>query len=110
MPRRGRDLELLVAHLEKHLGNTGIQVTSPDYIVGWRSKSRREADVALRTKIGSSSVLVIVECRDRDDTEDVTWVEQLASKRDDVGAAKAVAVSAEGFTKGAKNMASTYDI
>jgi hypothetical protein len=52
----------------------------------------------------------MVECRDRDDTEDVTWVEQLASKRDAVGADKAVAVSATGFTRGAKNAAPTYGI
>jgi Restriction endonuclease len=109
-PRKGRDLEVLVANLEKHLCDTGIQVTSPEYIVGRRSGSRREVDVALRARIGSSNVLVIVECRDRDDTEDVTWVEQLASKREDVGADKAVAVSATGFTTGAKNAAATYGI
>jgi hypothetical protein len=53
---------------------------------------------------------VIVECRDRDATEDVTWIEQLASKREDVGADKAVAVSATGFTEGAKNTGATYGI
>jgi hypothetical protein len=109
-PRKGRDLEVLVANLEKHLGDTGIQVTSPEYIVGRRSGSRREVDVALRAKIGSSLVLVIVECRDRDATEDVTWVEQLAGKREDVGADKAVAVSAAGFTTGARNAAATCGI
>jgi hypothetical protein len=110
MVRKGRDLELLVANLEKHLSGTLIQVTSPDYIVGRMSGSRREVDVALRAEIGSSNVLVIVECRDRDATEDVTWVEQLASKREDVGADKAVAVSATGFTKGARNAAATFGI
>lgn len=109
-PRQGRNVELLVAHLEKHLGGTGIQVASPEYIVGRMSGSRREVDVTLRAKIGSSNVLVIVECRDRDDTEDVTWVEQLATKRKDVGADKAVAVSATGFSKGAKNTAAKLDI
>jgi hypothetical protein len=109
-PRKGRDLEVLVANLEKHLGDTRIQVTSPDYIVGRNSGSRREVDVALRARIGSSLVLVIVECRDRDETQDVTWVEHLASKREDVGADKAVAVSAMGFTKGAKNAAAAYGI
>jgi hypothetical protein len=92
------------------LGDTEIQITSPEYIVGRNSESRREVDVALRAKIGSSNVLVIVECRDRDDAEDVTWVEQLATKRDDVGADKAVAVSAAGFTAGAKNMAAAKGI
>jgi hypothetical protein len=110
MVRKGRDLEILVANLEKHLSHTEIHVTSPDYILGRRSGSRREVDVALRAKIGSSNVLVIVECRDRAATEDVTWVEQLANKREDVGADKAVAVSATGFTEGAKNAAAAFGI
>jgi Restriction endonuclease len=110
MVRKGRDLEILVANLEKHLSHTEIHVTSPEYILGRRSGSRREVDVALRAKIGSSNVLVIVECRDRAATEDVTWVEQLANKREDVGADKAVAVSATGFTEGAKTAAAAFGI
>jgi hypothetical protein len=110
MARKGRDLEKLIALLEMHLGKEGIKVTSPDYIQGRKSKSWREVDISLRSQIGSSDILVIVECRDRQGTEDVTWIEQLASKSEDVGADKAVAVSSTGFTSGAINLATAKNI
>jgi hypothetical protein len=65
----------------------------------------REVDVALRSQVGSVDILVIIECRDRKRRQDVTWIEQLASKRKDVGADRAVTVSANGFSKGAWNLA-----
>jgi hypothetical protein len=64
----------------------------------------------LRSQIGSVDVLVIIECRDRGNAQDVTWIEQLASKREDVGADKAVAVSAAGFSPGARNLARSKQI
>lgn len=110
MPRKGRGLEKLVALLEENLGPKGIKVKSPDYIKGCKSKSAREVDVSLRSQIGSSDILVIVECRDRKDTEDVDWIEQLSKKRRDVGADKAMAVSSTGFSSGAINMAEDEDV
>ncbi len=110
MTRKGRDLEKLVALLEQNLGPQGIQITSPDYIRGKNSNSNREVDISLRSQFGSSDILVIFECRDRKGTEDVTWIEQLATKRKDVGANKAVAVSSTGFSSGAKNVAKLEDI
>ena len=110
MPRKGRSLEKLVAFLEKTLGPQGIKVKSPDYIRGCISKSLREIDISLRSHTGSSEILVIIECRDRKGTEDVTWIEQLPSKREDVGAHKVVAVSSTGFSSGAINMAKVKDI
>ncbi|MFQ5793804.1 MAG: restriction endonuclease [Candidatus Bipolaricaulia bacterium] len=110
MARKGRDLEKLVALLEERLGPQGIEVTSPDYIRGKESKSRREVDVSLRGRVGSASILVIVECRDRQEDEDVTWIEQLAYKAKDVGASKVMAVSSEGFTSGAINRAEANSI
>lgn len=110
MPRKGRDLEKLTAILEEHLSLHGIQVTSPDYIRGRKSNSNREVDISLRSRIGSAEILIIVECRDRQGVEDVTWLEQLAKKREDVKADKAIAVSSVGFTSGAANIAQAEGI
>ncbi|HUI39919.1 MAG TPA: restriction endonuclease, partial [Methanothrix sp.] len=98
MVRKGRDLELLVAFLENHLGPLGIEIKSPDYIQDKDTSQLREVDISLRSKIGSSNILAIVECRDRKGDEDVTWIEQLSRKRESVGADKAVAVSSSGFS------------
>ena len=70
----------------------------------------REVDVSLRSRIGSSNILVIVECRDRKGDEDVTWIEQLSKKRESVRADKAVAVSSSGFSEPAILKASKENI
>lgn len=110
MAREGREFEIMIRFLEEALGPKGISVKSPDYIKGKLSGSTREVDISLKGKIGSTDVLVIIECRDRSDTEDVTWIEQLATKAEDVGAAKVIAVSATGFSSGAEKTASLKNI
>lgn len=110
MPRAGRDLELVVAQLERVLSSGPVEIHSPAYLPGRQSRSVRETDVAIVAKVGSAEVLIIVECRDRKDNEDVRWIEQLVGKRADVGADKAVAVSSEGFTAGARSYASSNRI
>ncbi|MBW8036430.1 MAG: restriction endonuclease [Planctomycetes bacterium] len=103
--RAGRDLEKLIAYLEEFAGPKGMTVTSPDYIMGKLSGSWREVDATLRYSIGSSEVLIALECRKRTDVQDVTWIEQLASKREDIDADVIVAVSSSPFTKGAVEFA-----
>lgn len=110
MPRLGREFETLVSLLEKELGPQGVIVTSPDYIRGKMSGSNREIDISLRHQIGSSCVLLVIECRKRADSQDVSWIEQVASKIKDIGADKAVVVSSNGFTSGAKNFATANNI
>jgi hypothetical protein len=110
VPRAGRSLELLVQALEHLLADAPVEIRSPDFITGRNSGTSREVDVSLRSQVGSVSVLVIIECRDRAKPQDVTWIEQLASKREDVGADKAVAVSAGGFSAGARNLARSKQV
>jgi hypothetical protein len=116
MPRKGRALEQLVAGLERVLGPTDVVIQSPEYIVGRKTGERREVDVTLRTKAGSSDLLVMIECRDRKRRkgtariEGTEWIEQVASKQEDVGANKAVAVCPGGFTKGARKLAAAKQI
>jgi hypothetical protein len=106
MPRDGRALELLVARLEVAASAGGADVRSPDYITGKNSESQREIDVTVRSKVGSTSVLVMLECRDRAGKQDVRWIDEIASKKVDVGADVAVAVAGKGgFTSGAQNAA-----
>lgn len=98
MPREGRDLETLIARIETALSPLGVEVTSPDFFTDRITGQQREVDISIRGKIGSADVLIICECRDRSGSQDVTWIEQLAQKRHDVGAAKAIAVSSSAFT------------
>lgn len=109
MARAGRDLELLVGELERLLGGTRSQIRSPDYIVG-RSGTRREIDVSVRATVGSSELLVILECRNRQDRQGIGWIEQLAGKAQDVRADRAIAVSSSDFSDGARQTAERENI
>lgn len=53
---------------------------------------------------------MMVECRDRRDVQDVTWIDEVAGKAEDVRADKVVAVSAEGFSGGARLSAAARGI
>lgn len=110
MARKGRGLETLVATIEGALERSDIEIKSPDLIVGRQSGMQREVDVSLRGKVGTADLLVIIECRDRAGKQGVDWIEQLASKRDDVGAQVAMAVSASGFTRGALKLAESRQV
>lgn len=92
------------------MSGTDIKITSPDYLVDKITGSKREVDISLRGTFGSNNILIIIECRDRKGAQDVTWIEQLATKCEDVGANKAIAVSSDGFTSGAIAKASFRNI
>lgn len=99
MDKKGRMLEKLVASLERIIANNPeIEIKSPDYIPDKDTGEMREVDVSIRSKVGSSDVLVIIECRDRKSKQDVQWIEQIATKRKSVSASIAMAVSASGFS------------
>lgn len=100
--RAGRYLEILTSQLEHILGAGTLSVKSPEYIPNRHTGLPVEVDVTLRGKIGSTDILVALECRDRpDERQGINWIRELATKRDDIGASAIVAVSSGGFTKDA---------
>jgi hypothetical protein len=103
-------LERLVRLLEGMFAGTDMKVKSPDNLEGRLSGQRREVDVSLRGKMGSASVLIILECRDRSRDADLTWIEALATKRLDVGADRAIAVTSKRFSKAARKLAEAQNI
>ena len=63
------------------------------------------------TTVGSAEVLVDnPNCRDRGRPADVTWLEQVKTKRDAIGASKAIAVASGNFSKKALKAADSYGI
>ncbi|WP_106971674.1 restriction endonuclease [Streptomyces xylophagus] len=102
MANAGRALEELVATLETLLSDSPVEIKSPDYITGRTTQTLREVDVSLRTRVGSATILVIIECRDRSRPQNVQWIDEIVGKQEEVGANKAVAVSQSGFTSTAR--------
>jgi Restriction endonuclease len=105
-----RKFEQLVARIEHLLAPKGAVVKSPDYIPDLVTGQKREVDASIRFQIGSVPILITIECRERAGIQDDTWIEQLATKREKIGAAKTIAVSATGFTKPATKSAQHYGI
>jgi len=105
-----RDFEKLVADIEQTLVGKGAVVKSPDRIRDGVTGQLREIDASIRLDVGSTPILITVECRKRRPVQDVTWIEQLATKRDHIGAAKTIAVSATGFSDSATKAAARCGI
>ena len=99
--RPGRYLEILTAQLEHILGAGTLTVKSPERFRNRHTGHSVEVDVTLRGKIGSTDILVALECRDRSGPQGVDWIWELATKKDVIGASVIVAVSRDGFTRDA---------
>jgi hypothetical protein len=66
----------------------------------------RQVDVSIKR----DGKLTIVECRCHHDPQDTMWIEGLMGRRISLGADAVIAVSASGFTKGAKLKAARHGI
>src|SRR4051812_30622967 len=102
---KSRDFETLVARIEQILAPSGARITSPDHIADLVTGALREVDASIRLSVGSVDVLISVECRDRSRAEDVTWIEQLITKKASIGASHTIAVSSIGFSELATKLA-----
>lgn len=100
-----REFERLVARIEADAGPRGMTVTSPDRIRCKTTGQLREVDASIRSQAGTVEMLITVECRRRTTVQDVTWIEQLVTKKHAVGADHTIAVSESGFSKSAQKVA-----
>lgn len=105
-----RKFEELVARIEHVLSPQGAEIKSPDSLTDKTTGLEREVDASIRYKIGSSEILITIECRERNKVQDVIWIEQLAKKQQDIGASKTIAVSTKGFSEAAMRKAKFYGI
>jgi hypothetical protein len=104
-----RKFEKLVARIEQVLAPDAV-VKSPDKIKDLVTGSRRDVDASIRLKVGSTQILITVECRKRSRLQDDTWIEQLATKKQKIGAARTIAVSSTPFSSPAVTTAALFGI
>lgn len=105
-----REFEQLIARIEADAGPQAIVVKSPDRIRCKLTGRLREVDATIRMKVGTADMLITIECRRRTKVQDVTWLEQLATKRSSIGADRTIAVSISGFSKEAETVAQRLGI
>lgn len=110
MARQGRSMELLIEMLEKANSGNDIQIISPGYLKDKLTNENREVDILLLTEVGTSTVRIAIECRDRKARQDTTWIEQIDSKYRYLEVNKVITVSSNGFTKPALKKAGILNI
>ena len=110
MEKSWREFEKLVARIEENLAPKGAVVKSTDKIVDKVTGRKREVDASIRYQIGSAPILITIECRKRSKVQDDTWLEQLATKKEKIGAQQTIAVSSTDFTQSAIETAQHYGI
>lgn len=104
-----RDFEKRIAWIERTLSPQGVQVRTPDRIVD-SVGSAREVDASIRYNVGSVPILIVIECRERQGKEDQQWIEQIVTKKTNLGASEVIAVAAGGLTEPAKRLAAKHNI
>lgn len=107
MTTDGRQLEALVAFVEKTLLPAGFTVTTNDRILNDDGVQIAEFDIQARGKVGSTDFTWLIECRDRPSQgpAPASWIEQLVGRRARFGFNKVSAVSTTGFAVGAQDYA-----
>ena len=86
-------------------------VTSPAFLFDKAAGEKREVDVLV--EYSDSKGLprkICIECRDRAKSQDVTWIEQLQQKREDLGLDYIIATTTSSFTSGAIRKAKYHGI
>jgi hypothetical protein len=105
-----REFEQLVSRIEADSASDGMKIVCPDRIRCRTTGRFREVDASIRTQVGTTDVLITIECRKRSRKQDVTWIEQLATKKLAIGADRTIAVSATGFSPDAEAIARRHGI
>jgi hypothetical protein len=103
----GKQLEALVAFIEKTLLPTGFDVKTNERVYNDERVQIAEFDIEISGMIGSTAFYWLIECRDRPSSgpAPVSWIEQLVGRRDRFRFNKVTAVSTTGFAAGAAEFA-----
>src|SRR5918993_756385 len=111
MPPRTNPFQQLVHLIEHQLASHGVTVTESKMFTDQVTDRPREVDIAIETKGGTHPFIIGIECIDWKNRADVTWIEQIAGKHQDlVGINKTIGVARNGFTKPALTKATQRKI
>lgn len=112
MSSDGKQLESLVAFVEKSLLPPGFEVKSNERIFNDEGTQIAEFDIEVHGKVGTTTISWLIECRDRPGhgAAPGSWIEQLVGRRTRFGFNKVTAVSTTGFAAGATAFAKDQGI
>jgi len=111
MPREGRFVEVITALLQDFFGPEDISIISPkEYYEN--GKKIGEIDVLMAARIGTTTVVTGIECRDRAGSgpQGADWIREISGKKDQFHLNKMIAISTSGFTEPAISTAKKFGI
>jgi hypothetical protein len=110
MKNTGKEFEDLTATIFEALsGDSSYESIERDVFLDGPD-GKRQIDVLLKGKMGPFDCITIIECKDYNKNVNVTAIDALHSKMQDVNAQKAVFVARKGFSSGAKKKAKRLGI
>ena len=109
MTKASRDLEILVAKIQRQLAPDS-EVLHDVKLDGRQSNQKRQIDVLVRQKIGQYEIQIVIDCKDYARPVDVKGVEEFYGLLNDVGAKKGVLVCPKGFSEAVKTRAEGWQI
>jgi hypothetical protein len=110
MATEWEEYERLVARIERVLADSGAVVKHNDKILDRVTGRKRQVDASIRFTSDGVTRLITVECRKRGKRQSVSWIEELATKRRDLGAKRTIAVSQKPVSAQAKKKAARHSI
>ncbi|MDA3883128.1 MAG: hypothetical protein PF481_07570 [Bacteroidales bacterium] len=112
MTRKGRDFEIEYEKLSKVLNSSKFKIESPGYLTDKLTSRKREVDILIQFKDENNiNRIISIECRDRPKkVQDTTWIEQLVTKKNDLGIDILIATTTNTFSKSAIIKAKHYGI
>ena len=110
MPRKGKRFEEAYEKLY-NLDKQKYKVKSPAYLTDIITGQKREVDVLVEYYDNEGKLRKMsIECRDRKNKEDVTWIEQLRTKKEDLELDFIIATTTYDFSAPAIIKAKNYGI
>ncbi len=103
MSKQTNAFQKLIHHIHSKIENIDAKVTESAFLIEKNivGPIAREIDVLIEKEVKGKIAKIAIECRDRSDKDDITWVDSLVGKYKNLDAHKVIAVSNSGFSRAA---------
>ena len=110
MPKRSNPFQKVAHRIYKALSGPSINVEESALVKEKNSDAEREVDILITSTIASHTIRIAVECRDHQRDQDITWVDSLIGKYNNLDIQKIIAISHSAFSSTAEQKAIQHNI
>lgn len=112
MPKRSNQFQKLIKYISEQLAPEGAKVEESVLLEekGVKNPGEREVDILIEYNIGISTIRIAIECRDRERTDNITWIDSLIGQYANLPVDKVIAISRSGFSSNAMEKAELNNI